>query len=800
MATKKTPEKITKKKSVKTKKTEVTAGNSYTEDDITVIKDDILRLRKRPEMYIGYIGSKAFLHITKEILQNSIDEAVAMGSYGKQVEIWIYYNQKKNIMRIVDNGRGMPIGKIVDICSYIQASGKFDKGKNNAYEFAAGLNGVGATATNALSDYFKVVVCRDGVKHETLFKKGRVVTDKNIGKSKDTGTDIEFKPDESILGKVELEYTTVLDLAETMAHLTKTKIHVHITGIPGKDGDVNKTFKSNGIVDKLVDLAGKNMLIDPIYMRKETTDKNIEIAMTYVSNRSEELVVSYANYCTTVDHGTPLVGVKQGLTQVMVDYIKENCLSKKEKETLQITGDDCRSGWVCVINANHINPSFVGQVKEKIGNPDLTPFAKSATVVGLKHWIETNDKEAKKIGTIIKKTAKLRIDGQKIRQNTIKEINAFNINHKKFCRATGKENLELIMVEGLSAKGPANQARDKSFQEIYAMKGVPKNTYGLKYLAVRENEEFNELITIMNIGIGPKKDYSKRRHERYIIMTDADIDGYRIRSLLAVFFLSNYPEIIEEGRLYISLPPLYSCKNPVNGSKYIQTQKDLNKLIRKNIMKKHVIYSVKQKRNLEEKDIKTILDYSSKYLRNIKRIANDRCVNPILIEFIAKNKDKSLAQITKLLNKHFRFIEATNSNNKIYVTGTFNKSWQYAVIDKKLFEECEKIKDVVEELNNSIGLEFKIEGETKCLYELMLVFEKLTPDLSRFKGLGEMQYEQLEETTLDPNNRRLIRLTSKDIQKDLERFAILHSSKKKAAEERAKLFEKFEIDIDDIDN
>lgn len=420
---------------------------SYNDDDIQVIMDDVLRLRERFEMYIGYNGTLAFLHLIKEVLQNSIDEAVAKGSSCD--EILIDYNVKKKSVKIIDNGRGIPIKKIVAVCTYLQSSGKFKKGEDNAYKFSAGLNGVGLTAANALSKMCIVTVQRDGIKYRAEFKEGRLVKEGKIGTSNKTGTEVEFIPDESVLGPVDLDYNVLLELAETMSHLSKIKIKVHVTA-PGKDGDINKTYKSNGIVDALIDLAGKkNMLIDPIYFKQETKDKTIEVAMTYVSDCPTEQVLSYCNYCTTVDHGTPLAGVKAGLTQVMSKFIRENCMNKNEQKSLQITGDDCRTGWTCVINVNHIKPSFVGQVKEKVNNEDFVPFARKTTMDALKSWMETDEKEAKKIGNIIKKMAKVRAEGQKIRQSTIaKQANIFTINEKKYAKATGKDDLELLIIEG----------------------------------------------------------------------------------------------------------------------------------------------------------------------------------------------------------------------------------------------------------------------------------------------------------------------------------------------------------------
>lgn len=441
--------------------------------------------------------------------------------------------------------------------------------------------------------------------------------------------------------------------------------------------------------------------------------------------------------------------------------------------------------------------------KEKINNSDLIPFARTATKDALVQWITDKPKEAKKIGDMIKKMAKIRQEGQKVRQSALpKHANVFTVNEKKYTRATGKKDLELIIIEGDSAAGTTKQGRDEEFQEVYAMKGVPLNTYGMDILNINKNEELRSLAIIMGCGLGKKHNPDKAKHERYIIATDADIDGNRITSILSVFFLCHCPGLVEQGRVYKMIPPLYSLgdKKTINGSRYIQNTKQLNSIIQKEICKGNKIVSRTTKKELKEKDIKKLLEINSGYHRELIRMSNKLAVNPIILEFVLAHSDKTQKALAKLLNKEYSFIDATVSGKKILVEGIFDKEFQYAVIDEKMLKKCKVVKSLIDLNNKHYGIEFKLNGEDKSLFQLLNDFKKFTPKMTRFKGLGEMNEDQLWETSLDPENRQLVRLTTDDLKRDVERFALLHSKKKKSVEERAKMFESFKITIDDIDN
>lgn len=770
----------------------------YDDDSLQVIKDDILRLQERFGMYIGYKGWRAFLHLIKEVLQNSIDE----GGVVKMDEIFIDYTQKTKTIVIEDQGRGIPLGKIVDAATYIQSSGKFNK---QAYGISAGLNGVGLTAANALSKYMIITVCRDGVKKQVKFEKGRVVSEKVLGKSSKTGTRIEFSPNEDVIGTANLDPNEILQLAEFMNYLSKIPIKVHISAL-GKDGDINKKFNSkNGIIDLLIKNAGKSQLINPIYFKSEIRNKQdelymtIEVAMTYVSDATAENVTSFANYCTLLDHGTPLIGLKHGMTQALTKYIKNNCLTEKEKKELTITGDDCRVGWVCVINANHENPEFVGQVKEKLGNEDFVPFAREAANKAITKWVTENEKDAKKLGNFIKKCAKLRLEGQKIRKVSMaKSINFLTVDNRKFAAAENKKDLELYIVEGDSAGGTAKSARDRKNQAVLCLRGVPANTYGLSYLKVRENVELQMLADIMRTEIGPKFSLKKCPYTKIIIATDADIDGNRITSLLSTFFLCHMREVVERGMLYKVIPPLYRIKNGRHKGEFIETKKDYLEFMQKSITQNNVI-KVKNK-ELSNKQIKELLDLNKHYMRALTKASNRTVVHPQILEIVLNNMGLSDTKLCNLINKRFEFLKAEKVKNKITISGVYNKQFQFAVIDDKLMDKTVELRNLIDVNKKFLGLEFNLNGTNVTIGELLKNFKDCEPVLQRFKGLGEMNQSDFWDTSMDPDKRNLIRLTSEDLENDIKNFAVLHSRNAKAVNERASLISKFKIDLEDIDN
>lgn len=764
--------------------------NNYGTNSIDIIYDDVKKIRQRIEPYIGYRGYMGFRHLIKEIIQNSIDEY----SCGVASFVKIEYDEKTHVVKISDDGRGIPPEVIVPIFTVLQSSGKFNKGGDNAYKMAAGENGVGTTATNALSDYVNVTVFRNGTQTNVLFEDGVATNTKNKKCDKDKhGTIVEFKPSQKYLGKdvYDLDYNEILELSDYLSYLAKgCKL---INEIKTKEGkSIKKTFKSDlGIVDKIKNTKGK--LIEPIYIKFVEEDKIIEVALLY-TNDSDENITSYANYCTTVDHGTHVVGFKQGLSNAVTRLIKEN-MSESEKKKYNVIADDAKSGLVAIVNANHVCASFVGQVKEKINNPDLIPFARNATFVGLNKWFKENDDATKKLIKHVKSVMKARINSEALRKHKISQPRSSFDLPEKFKPATGKTNLEIIVVEGDSAGGSANNARERLHQALYYLKGVPLNPYGLSLLSILANEEYRGFLTATGMK-GSSFNINKFPYERIIILTDADTDGKRITSLFSVFIMMVMPEVIERGMLYKSVPPLYKIKHGKT-TDYLVDNSEYHSYISKLIGNKAKVYDL----NNNKLNIEYFLANNKYYLGELKSLSDRFSIHPYLLEKIVEC-DFNIKDIKKFIKSETKFLKMEDKKDCKIISGIYDKEYQHIKINDDFINKLTplvKYKDS----NNNISFYFD-DGEKQImtLGNVLSALKKYEPssNRTRYKGVGEMDPEELWETTLDPESRTLIRLTTDDIQKDIERFGLLHGKNIKMRSERKEMMAKFKLAIDEIDN
>ena len=490
----------------------------YSEKDITVIREDVEKIKKRHTMYINGFGWTALMHLLREVLQNSIDEAENKESNCDK--IFVKFDENTKCTTIADRGRGVPHGAMEDVCTIIQSSGKFEKSVgNNAYGFAAGTNGVGLTCVNALSTNFRMVSIRDGVEKTCEFEFGYLVNQKEKkSKSKTTGTIVSFIPNEEIINKVKPNVQDILDLCETMSYLCKVKIEVEIT-LKNKKVIQETYYSKNGILDLLNKLSDGKAITKPVYFKHDDGDKKVEVAFCYapeseyyIKEGEVDCIRSFVNFCSTPDLGTHVVGFRQGIANALIKYTRENILTKKEQEKMSIIGDDVRSGLIAVINADHMYASFVGQIKNKCNNEDLIPFVRKATYSNILKWSKENEKDAKKIGDFVKSMAKVRIKASEEKKHVIKKdfANIFSKNRPKNWKpSTGKSGLVLYIVEGESAGGSANQSRDKSYQELYYLKGVPKGTLDLTISGVLANDELRGLVTCLGTNIG--KDFNIKK-------------------------------------------------------------------------------------------------------------------------------------------------------------------------------------------------------------------------------------------------------------------------------------------------
>ena len=512
--------------------------NTYNAEDIEVVELDVDKIKKRPDMYIGYSNTMGFKHLIKEVVQNSIDEYG--GGYCTSINI--LYDEKSKTISIQDDGRGIPHGKLIACATILQSSGKFSKGKDRSYRFAAGKNGVGLKCANALSEECLIVSQRDGEEYRCQFENGYLVNEEKIScKSKSTGTLVKFRPNEKILGKIDLTPEGLMDLCDTLSYLSSAKIVVDIITKKGSKMISTTYHHKLGIVDLLNDIVKRPLLKEPIRLtgafngdeNNGTYDKTIDVIFTYVTDindmnietKSNNLIISFANYCTTVDGGTHVEGFKKGLMKAFPKFIRDNILTKKDKE-LNINLDDIMDGLVAIVNLNHQDASFIGQVKEKLGNEDCVDFVRDVVAKELNAWFKNNGSESVKLGKYIRDVAKVRAkanaDKKAVVKNNIDVTNIFTGKPKGFEPATGTEDLELWIVEGDSAAGSMVQGRDKTYQAIYKLKGVTLNTLDAPINKLLENDEIRGLIEVLGCNIGKKFNPDKCRYKRVFISTDAD--------------------------------------------------------------------------------------------------------------------------------------------------------------------------------------------------------------------------------------------------------------------------------------
>lgn len=518
-------------------------------------------VRKRPSMYIGNVDSRGLHHLVYEVVDNSIDEALA----GYCSHINVIMNADGSIM-VEDDGRGIPVDKhpkykksaLEVVMTILHAGGKFDKG---SYKVSGGLHGVGISVVNALSEWMTVEVKRDGKLHYQKYLRGAPEEEVTvIGDVAGTGTKCIFRPDARIFETTAFKYETLATRLRELAFLNRG-IKIALSDERTPDGE-HEVFEYSGGIVSFVDYLNKNRtpLHDkPIYFEREKDDTSVEIAMQYTDSYSE-YVYSFANNINTHEGGTHVVGFKTALTRVANDYIKRNNL---EKGDVKLSGDDIREGLTGIISVKLMEPQFEGQTKTKLGNSDVKGIVESMVSEGLGEFLEENPKVA---NAILQKalTAKRAREAAKKARELTRRKSALDIGtlpgKLADCSEKDPSLCEVYLVEGDSAGGSAKQGRDRSIQAILPFRGKIINVEKARLAKVLKNNEILSFITALGTGIGDEMDVSKARYHKIIIMTDADVDGAHIRTLIMTFIFRHMRPLVECGYIYIAQPPLYRLK------------------------------------------------------------------------------------------------------------------------------------------------------------------------------------------------------------------------------------------------
>lgn len=771
------------------------ATKEYLADNIKVLKG-LEAVRKRPGMYIGDTSINGLHHMIYEVVDNSIDEAMA--GFCKNIKITI---TDKGSAIIEDDGRGIPVDihptenipAATVVLTVLHAGGKFDK---DTYKVSGGLHGVGVSVVNALSCKLIMTIYKNNKIYKQEFEKGNPVTELEIiGETKKHGTTIEFFPDPEIMEIIEFDSNILIRRFKEMAYLT------HGIKIRFKDERDNSDilFHFEGGLSQFIEDINKKTLITQIlsFEAKENEyDSEIEIALAY-NEGYEEKVLSFVNNIRTPDGGTHETGFRAGLSRAILNYIETNA-NVREKD-VKVLGDDVREGLIAIVATKIMEPQFEGQTKGKLGSSFVKGIVQKLTYEKMAKFFEENPNQAKLIMQKVIIAARGREAAKRARDLTRKE-NKVSVSTLpgKFadCQSKNPSECEIYLVEGDSAGGSAKQGRDRRFQAILPLRGKILNVEKSRLDTILKSEEIKNMITAFGCGIGNEFNVEKLRYHKIIIMTDADVDGSHIQTLLMTFFYRYFKPLVQGGYIYIAQPPLYKYKRNKK-EVYLKDDRALSDFLIENGIEN---FNFKGIGNNELLEILKIIAHYRELISDLERRYGVQYVLRYLVEneLDTHNLETLSENIeTYLLNKKYNVLKKNIDEVSITLNTQTNLGITEIKITRSLFHdmsfrECRKIYKKI----NERKLEF-LEGK-----DIIIGLEEIEHstrkkgDISRYKGLGEMNKEELWETTMSPQNRTLIQIKIEDDEMADEMFNIFMGDE---VEPRRQYIQKHARDVKNLD-
>ncbi len=765
----------------------------YTAESIKVLKG-LDAVRKRPAMYIGSTGPEGLHHLVYEVVDNSIDETLA--GYCDRIEVIIHVDSS---ITVIDNGRGIPVGMHKKekkpaaevVMTMLHAGGKFD---TKSYQVSGGLHGVGVSVVNALSEKLDLEIKQQGGVYTQSYKRGKPITGlKKIGKTKNTGTKITFKPDPEVFKSIEFNFDILSQRLRELSYLNRGLL----ISIVDEQTDKRNDFQYKGGINEFVQYLNQNKSVlnpKPIAFECQKDDVIIEMALQYNTSYSEN-IFTFVNNINTTEGGTHLIGFKAALTRSINNYANANNLIKDLKQNL--TGDDTREGLCAVLSLKMKNPQFEGQTKTKLGNSEIKGLVESLVNEQLSIYFEENPAISKKVVTKILDAARAREAARKARELARRKgvLESTSLPGKLAdCQERDPAESEIFIVEGDSAGGSAKQARDRRFQAILPIKGKILNVEKSKFDKILKSEEIGLLISALGTGV-EQADFSldKLRYHKVIIMTDADVDGSHIRTLLMTFFYRQMPQLIEKGHLYIAQPPLYKISKG-KSSQYLRDEREFERHMIRKISEEFQIKVNKRKEPIKGDRFRKFFQKiiaKKNYIQILERKNFPFFLIQILLENGAENvdflrKQNKVENIQALLNEkgivsvvskdeeHGLFELAVNFQvNGMNVSSKVNMDLITSAEYQNLFQihkDLESFRPPFYVLSDSDRV--KIENESKLL-EYLYEHGKKGIVIQRYKGLGEMAPIQLWETTMDPEDRYLLQVSIQDAVEADKIFTIL---------------------------
>ena len=776
---------------------------AYDASSIQVL-EGLEAVRKRPGMYIGDTTSRGYNHLVYEVVDNSVDEALA--GFCKNINVTIHVDDS---LTVEDDGRGIPVGKHKDgrsalevVMTVLHAGGKFD---GSSYKVSGGLHGVGASVVNALSSRCSVTVRREGHIWKQTYEKG--VPQGSIEKAGDTdktGTTTTFKPDREIFKDetIKFDYTILSNRFRELAFLN-AGLHISLTD--ERTSQKQEFQYSQGIMEFVSHMNESKKATHPevVYFKGVSNDVEVEVAMQWNDSYSES-IYSYCNNINTVEGGTHLIGFRTALTRTANAYAASKNLIKDLDANLE--GEDIREGLAAVISVKVREPQFEGQTKTKLGNNEAKGAVESLVNDKLADWFDRNPNLAKTIVTKCVEAARARLAARKARDLARRKtaLDSGSLPGKMAdCQERDPAKCELYLVEGDSAGGSAKQARDRRTQAVLPLRGKILNVEKARFDKMLGNEEIKMMIAALGTGIGRENiNIDKTRYHKIIIMTDADVDGSHIRTLLLTFFYRQLPEILEKGYVYIAQPPLYRVKKGKD-EKYLKDEKMLTQHLMDLSLSKVNIANMRA--GTTETEMKKFILNIHRYDEMLKSLAV-RFDRDVLIHFLRQAKElgdilKSEAEIKSVFESFKKWSQdnplagVTDSSYTTEKNEEFNdfkinfRSTKFGYIQTSLFDhqlaestEWEELRAMWTSFATLAPLPITLKmGEEEPqtftnyvdFYNFIMELGKKGIYVQRYKGLGEMNPEQLWETTLNPENRHLLRVTIDDAMAADETFSML---------------------------
>jgi DNA gyrase subunit B len=792
------------------------AGHRYDATSIKVL-GDLEAVRKRPAMYIGSTTEQGLHHLVWEVVDNSVDEAMA--GYCDEINVVVH---EDNSVTVIDNGRGIPVDMHATekkpaaevVMTVLHAGGKFD---SDTYKVSGGLHGVGVSVVNALSDWLDLEIWRDGEVWEQSYKCGVPKSKLAVtGKTRKTGTKITFHPDSSIFDKTDFSYDLLAQRLRELAFLNKG---LKIT-LQDERSDKNTEFRfTGGIVEFVKHLnRGKQALHDsPIYIEGKRDNVEVEIALQYNDSYAEN-VFSFANTINTVDGGTHLSGFRSALTRSINNFASAAGMLKEQKDSVSITGDDVREGLIAVVSVKLPQPQFEGQTKGKL-NSDIKGQVEQLVNERLGEYFDKHTTVARRIIGKCIDAARAREAARKARELTRRKsaMDSGGLPGKLAdCQERDPAKCEVFIVEGESAGGSAKQGRDRRYQAILPLKGKILNVEKARYDKMLGHEEIRAIITALGTGIGKDDfDAGRLRYHKVILMTDADVDGSHIRTLLLTFFFRHMKELIERGHIYIAQPPLYRVKRG-KMDRYIRDEREFSHELMRRATEDHIV-KAREGVALEGAALTRFLldvqEYDQIAAKMLRRLRERALVDLVAASDLEKKADfedkKELEKLVKAIEKAKLKVDAKivyDEEHSLHEVVLGNGSGTWGRINWALASrpDVKRLRTLSRAISASDKPPFtvarngdKVTKENAAAV-LAFVLEDAKKDftITRFKGLGEMNPDQLWATTMNAETRTLLKVKLEDVVEAEKMFTTLMGEN---VEERRKFIEDNALDVQNLD-